>query len=591
MATIDDLTTATTDLLTAVNVSKATLNSSEANAAASAVNTASDRTQTGLDRTQTGLDRAKVAADLSSAVAVVTGGTADLVPFPGKIPLAGADGRIDPNWIRKLTNDIGRAGAQGFGVGICPSTLPAGMAEMAGSRDVASTNYGNYQFSDGSVMCWIPAFFYKVGTGANGLAVNITDVKNYATFENVAAANAAGYALHRAFYDGGVIKLGVFVDKYQASNSAGKASSIKNGAPLSSASTHNPFAGLTGAPANTYAGAFAAAKIRGADFFCSSRFIFAALALLSVAHGQASTTTTWCAWYDVTNNFPKGNNDNALKDSNDATVTYTTDGFQNCGLTGSGLPFAKTSHNGQDSGVVDLNGNMYEINPGLTCTAITKTITAATQANPCVLTIVAHGATTGALLRVASVVGMTQINDKIFTLTVVDADRVSLDAVDSTAFTAYTSGGSAIYGTFSVIKTSVAMKTLTGGTTLATDHWGATGIAANFDTFIPNFNTTYPNNGFAQKFGNGASQVLSEAVSGDGWARAGAGLPRAAGMSTSGTNTFGLDYYYQYITNEMCPIAGGYWVYGSAAGVWFLALGAVRGASGNNGGFRAALYL
>ncbi len=342
---------------------------------------------------------------------------------------------------------------------------------------------------------------------------------------------------------------------------------------------------------NYYYGAFTAAKTRGADFFCSSRFIFSALALLSVAHGQAATGTTWCAWYDATNNFLKGNNKNALKDANDTAVTYTTDGYLNCGLTGSGLPFAKTTHNGQTCGVADLNGNMWEINPGLTCTVTTKTITGATQANPCLLTVVGHGATTGALLRVALVVGMTQINDKIYTLTVIDADHVSLDGVDSTGFTAYTSGGSAYYGTFSVLKTSVSMKSLTGGNTLSTDHWGATGVAANFDTIVLNFNTTYPNNGYAQKFGNGAGQVLSEAVSGDGWVRAGAGLPKAAGMSTSGTNTFGTDYYYQSIVNDLCPIAGGSWSAGPSAGVWGLLLSDVRGNSAAAVGFRAALYL
>lgn len=110
----------------------------------------------------------------------------------------------------------------------------------------------------------------------------------------------------------------------------------------------------------------AAAKTRGTKFFCNSRFIFSALALLSLAHAQAATSTTACAWYDASGitNFPKGNNNNALKDANDATVTYITDGYSNCGQTGSASNLAKTAHNGQSCGVVDLNGNLWEINTG-----------------------------------------------------------------------------------------------------------------------------------------------------------------------------------------------------------------------------------
>lgn len=266
-----------------------------------------------------------------------------------------------------MSSTIGTAGAQGFGVGICRN-LPSGFSKMTGTDDIASANYGNYQYTDGSVMCWIPAFYYKIGTGSNGLAINIVDIKDYSYYADVATANVAGYGLHRAFYNAGEIQTGVFVDKYQCSNNGGIASSLKLGNPLSSSLVHNPFSGLTGLTTgdNILGGALKAAKTRGAKFFCNSRFIFSALALLSLAHGQAATSTTPCAWYDATgvNNFPKGNNNNALKDANDATVTYITDGYPNCGQTGSASNLAKTAHNGQSCGVVDLNGNLWEINTG-----------------------------------------------------------------------------------------------------------------------------------------------------------------------------------------------------------------------------------
>lgn len=271
-------------------------------------------------------------------------------------------------------NNIGVQGASMFGIGIT-NNLPLGMSEMTGTRTVGHENYGNYQHSDGSVMVWVPQFYYRWG-GVNSprfakYAVNACDVKSKYDFADVAAANAAGYAVHRAFYDDGQLKDGFFVDKYLASNNAGKASSIKNAIPLSSSIDNAPFSALTGTPANTYAGAIDAVKTRGGAFFVTTIFIQRALSLLSMAHAQAVTSIDNCAWYDATGiaNYPKGCNNDALGDIDDATVKYTATGYLKAGKTGSATLFAKTTHNGQANGVADLNGNMYEIVLGLTQTA------------------------------------------------------------------------------------------------------------------------------------------------------------------------------------------------------------------------------
>lgn len=425
------------------------------------------------------------------------------VAFPGGI-IIGASGGAG------TVNSIGTPGQQGFGVGIAPE-LPAGFAPLAGNTDPASPNYGNYQYSDGSVMVYMPAFFYKYGTGSNGLAVNQVDVKAYGYFADVATANAAGYALHRAFYNGGGIRPGVFVDKYQCSNNGGTASSIRNGNPLSSASDHNPFSGLTGAPSNIYGAAINAAKTRGPRFFCNTRFIFAALALLANAHASASINTTYCAWYMAGANFPKGCNNNALGDAHDASIAYASDGYSNCGKTGSANFPAKTSHNGQLSGVMDLNGNMWEVNLGLT------------------------------------------------------------------------SNGTNYY----LLKTSADVTSITSGTTLATDAWGATGLAAMYDSLGATYEAMTATNSL-KNFG-AAGQVLSNATSGTAWAAAGAGIALATG--TGGSNQFGNDGLWDYRPNELCVISGGTWGDGSGAGVWTLHLGNVRGSSNNAIGFRAASYL
>jgi len=412
---------------------------------------------------------------------------------------------------------IGVAGLPGFGVGVCPS-LPAGFTALTGYDYPHSGNYGNYQYSDGSIMVWIPAFYYKWGTGANGLAVNDIDIRYASYYASEAAANSDGYALHRAFYDGGIAKSGVFVDKYTNSLNGSVASSVDDGVVLSSAVRGSlstaVFTSVTGG-ANTYGGAIAAAKARGTGFFCSSRFIFAALAMLAYAHARASTATTYCAWYHATNNFPKGCNNNALGDVQDAGIVYTNDGNGTypTGKTGSATLFSRTTHNGQNSGVADLNGLVWEITPGLT------------------------------------------------------------------------SNGTNLY----ILKPSATMKNVTGSNTLATDLWGATGIAALYDDLGTSYETWQETGADRTVAYGSASQVFSASTSGNAWNWAGAGGMLAAG--DGGTNPFGNDIFYDYKPNELCPLSGGDWGDSSNAGVWALRLDNVFTNSNPNVGFRSALYL
>lgn len=512
--------------------------------------------------------------------------------------LAGPDGALR-GISMVAVNDIGIPGQVGFGVGICPSP-PAGYMPMAGAADRAHDNYGNYQFTDGSVMVWVPAFYYRINDARNpthaGHADNSVDVQPYAAFADVAAANAAGYALHRAFYDGGSIQPGFFVDKYKCSNNSGTASSIRFGNPLSTHATeHNPIGALTGTPTSNYGGCFAAAKTRGAAFFPATVFIRAALALLSLAHGQAAISSAWCAWFDgagVTN-FPKGCNNNALRDTNDSTVVYQFDGYSNSGKTGSATNFAKTTHNGQNCGVADLNGGTWEVSPGITCVASGVSITGATRANPVALTAVAHGRSTGDLISIESVGGMTQINDRNFTVTVTGPNTLTLNGTDGSAFGAYTSGGTLTRGVFHVLNTSYATKDLTGGNTLATDQFGATGVAAHSSPIVPTFRTDYAQNTFDKRYGRSTNQVLSGAVSGAGWTLTGMGLPLATGISdgTTGSNLFGNDQLFQRLRNELCLILGANWSLAAHAGVWAARWSDAWSASNSTVGFRAASYL
>lgn len=72
-------------------------------------------------------------------------------------------------------------------------------------------------------------------------------------------------------------------------------------------------------------------------------------------------------------------------------------------------------------------------------------ISAITQANPAAVTATGHGYLTGQQIIINGVTGMTQVNNfngaGIFTITKVDADHFTLNGIDSTGYTTYSSGG------------------------------------------------------------------------------------------------------------------------------------------------------
>lgn len=79
-----------------------------------------------------------------------------------------------------------------------------------------------------------------------------------------------------------------------------------------------------------------------------------------------------------------------------------------------------------------------------TANGASKTITGATAANPVVITSAAHGLANGSVVYIASVVGMVELNGRTFVIANQATNTFELKGVDGSAYTAYSSGGTAL---------------------------------------------------------------------------------------------------------------------------------------------------
>lgn len=303
---------------------------------------------------------------------------------------------------KKAESAIGFAGKQGFGVGVYggdPADLATmGLVPMEGCEDPTSDNYGNYIHTNGSIMCCIPAFCYRLGKATAPSykrdtvdALEIKDATKFPQFSHNAVFSSPDFGddwiLHRAFVDGNKLKNAFFIDKYLCSNVKSQAASVKNADWLMCHDdTTKPYftkqiAGTTGQAYD----AVTLSRARGIYYSLVTCYQWSAISLLSLAHGQAATSADACAWYDKshTTNFPKGATKEHGQDFNDTSIKYTSHYYSSTlARTGSGTPFNKTTHNGQANGVADVAGmcNQWTLgasNPGNATVLLMNTTTTA----------------------------------------------------------------------------------------------------------------------------------------------------------------------------------------------------------------------
>lgn len=250
---------------------------------------------------------------------------------------------------------------------------------MEGCEDITSDNYGNYIHTPTqSVMVYIPAFKYRIGDLPEGSLPTqkwgVNSVQIWKADDPECPENAV---LHRAFIDGDEQKAGFFCDKYICSTASDGscAVSIKNKAPLSLYNSTSDYLPTTKSALSGIGcsgrldDSIVASKARGNGFQCMSVFQLGAIRLLTLAHAQACTDTTYNAWYDSTgeHNGPHGNT-NYLSDYDHPESTWTSgaedSGYAEKGLTGSCNVFARSTHNGQNCGIADLKGIVWQIVTG-----------------------------------------------------------------------------------------------------------------------------------------------------------------------------------------------------------------------------------
>lgn len=445
-----------------------------------------------------------------------TGAGTGLLPSggaPGQVVVKTGSAEGDAAWASSafVSDDIGVQGQIGFGIGVYGGDASAlGLSPMVGTVVPGHDNYGNYQHANTSVVCCIPLFWTRIGSTSSpryaAYGLNAIDIEPSRRFPSVAAANAEGFFLHRAFYDGGLIRSAFFCDKYIASPLEGSAVSVRNGVPISlTIDTGYTRSATLGGCSGVLADAVVLSTARGAGWQCESIFQSSALALLALAQAQAASPAT-CAWFDAAGvvNFPKGCN-NALSDINDPVVTYATAGDPGSSLkplTGSVSALERTTHNGQTCGVSDINGGLFEVLLGITAPG-------------------------------------TALND-------------STARSDGTVWT---------------LKPSVAVATLTAGWGGSTDAWQP---EASIGTLYEQQTDFFPWGGATglMRYGNGSEQVFSGLTSGADWLRTCAGIPTPTGLSVAGSNVFGLDGCNRYNRANLVVVGGGAYSSGSQAGAF-----------------------
>lgn len=204
---------------------------------------------------------------------------------------------------RARFEDIGIAGQKGFGQSACEDETRVkelGFRALNGTVDPDSDNtYGVYEHEYAGLCCYIPKFWVRIGSeNAPQYEIyknNSVEIAKGDTFDTEEEALAQGYFLHRAFIDGGEIKKGFFLQKYNARVST-QNTSDGNNYPTSYITNSN-FAGYM---SHTM---IDKAKMLGQNWNVSTCFMLAAHQIVTLALAQKAKWSTWCKWFKSSQSY------------------------------------------------------------------------------------------------------------------------------------------------------------------------------------------------------------------------------------------------------------------------------------------------
>ena len=330
------------------------------------------------------------------------------------------DDRFLEYYIKQDSNNIGKPGDLGFGVGVAPNDVyeSLGLKPLPGTKDPESFQYGLYEAtapddSDDThiqtyhaYLKYIPKCYHCFLSTDDETLMNdgqLQELEQYtgltvaqmkeaqrrggtaaialapaSAFENEADANAHGFILNRGYYDDGKEKPGFFIANtltsyFMSSDAAGNTEiQYYCGAPsfqfeptykYSDTQEQTLFKCSNGAPpklfgisANVQGAIDLARKFTGLN--CISLGMWQVICMLCFAAGLYAKDNTECAWYSVTRlAAPNGINTTGTTDDRDKTVTTSPAVGDASGTVWVNEPsYPKTTHNGRINGITNCNG-------------------------------------------------------------------------------------------------------------------------------------------------------------------------------------------------------------------------------------------
>lgn len=204
---------------------------------------------------------------------------------------------------RACFEDIGIAGQKGFGQSACEDEVRVkelGFRALNGTVDPDSDDtYGVYEHKYAGLCCYIPKFWVRIGSEKTPqyevYKNNSIEIARGDAFDTEEEALAQGYFLPRAFIDGGEIKKGFFLQKYNARVSS------QNTAD----GTNYPTSYITnGNIVNiAYYSMIDRAKLLGENWNVATCFMLSAHQLLTLSLAQMAKWSTWCKWFKSSQSY------------------------------------------------------------------------------------------------------------------------------------------------------------------------------------------------------------------------------------------------------------------------------------------------